>query len=309
MTKPITARAIEPNAGIRRAYARKLLKFHQSFVRQVFDEIFLHLAQRSQIALDWNLSGKRTHEEKQLLEEIGRGVLASYKRDPDAFQHDLEEYVAKNVARWIKSLNSASEQLALWVARGLASSVSAAQRRAYQSAGIPSEVLKQRWNVPIVRQFMSPTAEARFPTIVKWATELITQMAVNDLTRIQQVITTSFTDGQTVDELRKTLSVTDGFNYERAYNVALDQSNKISQAVLQANDEDLGIEYGVWIHVPGKYTSRASHKKMNGKRFRLDQGMYDPEVGEYVLPAQCPYCRCVYRPVIDWKKLASNSNE
>ena len=37
---------------------------------------------------------------------------------------------------------------------------------------------------------------------------------------------------------------------------------------------------------------------MNGKRFNLQQGMFDPEVNRFIQCAELPYCRCVYRTVI-----------
>ncbi len=37
---------------------------------------------------------------------------------------------------------------------------------------------------------------------------------------------------------------------------------------------------------------------MNGKRFRLDEGLYDSAVGRKVLPGELVACNCTFRAVI-----------
>ena len=47
------------------------------------------------------------------------------------------------------------------------------------------------------------------------------------------------------------------------------------------------------------YSSRQTHKAMDGKRFNLDEGLYDPAVGRKVMTGELPFCRCVFRLDID----------
>lgn len=301
--RPQVARAVEPNVGTRRAYKRKLIKLFSDYERETMDEILLFLAQKSLIATDWSLSNPRNKEDKQLLRRISKGVLSAMKRDPETFKNDVEGFVAKHIFEWVTGGKTKAYKLALWVARAIASDVSAAQRQAYIASGVPLTVLRKKWTVPIVKQFMSPTAKKRFPLLVEWATNLITGMLERDTERIQQVIIKSFLEGKSVSEVRKALLQTRGFNEDRATNVALDQTNKIAHGIKVANDEDLGIEEGIWIHVAGRYTSRKTHIAMNGKKFKLKEGLFDSDVGKNVQPTECYYCRCIYRPVLNWDKL------
>lgn len=303
--KPKAARAIEANSGIRRKFAKKLHSFARSFSRQVADEIFLHLAETAQIAQDWSLSNPKTKEDKELLREISRGVLAAWKRDPEGFRQNIEAYVAKHVGEWTENANRAAQKLAIWVARCVAADVTAAQRQAYTAAGLSPDWMRQKWTVPIVHQRISQRAAREIPALVAWSTELITKTATRDIDRLQQVIVTSLSEGRTVQEVRDQLLQTEGFSLERATNVAIDQTNKITQGIARANDAELGIEEGIWIHVPGKYSSRETHMAMNGKRFNLERGMYDDDAEQFCVPGQLPYCRCIYRPIISFDKMKS----
>lgn len=62
-----------------------------------------------------------------------------------------------------------------------------------------------------------------------------------------------------------------------------------------AESKRLGVKVGIWVHLPGRKTSRATHMAMNGKPFLLSEGMYDSAVGRKVLPGQEPGCHCTYR--------------
>lgn len=96
------------------------------------------------------------------------------------------------------------------------------------------------------------------------------------------------------DELAKRYAIT----RRRAKLIARDQSNKATQAIRSVEAKELGITEGVWVHVPGTKSSRKTHMQMNGKRFRLDEGLYDSAVGRKVLPGELVACNCTFRAVI-----------
>lgn len=91
------------------------------------------------------------------------------------------------------------------------------------------------------------------------------------------------------------LKASRGFTEARAKRVALDQSIKVSQGIQRGNAEALGITHAVWVHVPGRYSSRQTHIEMDGQRFDLSQGLYDRDVGACTTPGMLPFCRCVFR--------------
>ena len=116
--------------------------------------------------------------------------------------------------------------------------------------------------------------------------------------RIQTAVVTSLDAGVNINDLEATLRGISGFSPRRAQLVAMDQTNKLNITVQRANDLSLGFTRAVWIHVPGEFTSRETHREFNGQEFDLQEGMYDIDVGHNVQCAELPYCRCVYRTII-----------
>ena len=297
-----TARAIEANAGIRREYAKRVNKLVNQFLSLITDEIFLHIADGGNlVAEDWSLSNPRLPKDKERLREIKTKVLAAWKRNPAAFSADIDQYVSKNLGRWTGYLDRSAEKLAQWVARSIAADVTNAQKQAYLAAGISPDVFKEKWTIPVVRQHISPTAAKLIPAIVEESVGHIERLALYKVSRLQDVIAEGLAQGHTVSRVKETLRAFGGFDQNRATNWAIDQTCRITQGILRANDAELGITQGVWIHVPGQYTSRSTHKALHGKTFDLDTGLYDREVNKYVKPGELKFCRCIYRPVLPFK--------
>lgn len=84
----------------------------------------------------------------------------------------------------------------------------------------------------------------------------------------------------------------------RARNVTRDQNNKATEQLSRLTVQSLGITEGVWMHRSIGKTYRETHVAFNGQKFDLSQGLYDEDVGQFVLPAELPMCHCTYRPLI-----------
>lgn len=294
-----TVRAVEPNAGTRNAFQKKLLTVSRAFSRYVAQEIFLHLIDSGVMAQDASLSNPKTKFERDKLKRFKFRILEFYKTNPVLTQSRIDDYVQQNLPRWTQELTEANGKVANWFVRNLTRDVTASQRSALRSAGFSDDFMRARWTVPTVRgQYISPEAAEKLPKIVEDITSLITQMNVKDVQRLQEVIATGLLQGHDIREIKTTLHSFDGFDQARAKRVALDQSIKVNQAIQRENSKSIGITQGIWKHVPGQYTSRETHKKMDGKVFDLDKGLYDEDVGRYVLPGSEYYCRCIWRPVI-----------
>ena len=78
----------------------------------------------------------------------------------------------------------------------------------------------------------------------------------------------------------------------RAELIAKDQTQKVTQDFARANAQAYGATKARWIHIPGEKTSRITHMEMDGEEFDINVGLFDPDVGEYVLPGQLIYCMC-----------------
>lgn len=298
-TKIKTARAIEPNVATRNAFSKKLLSLSRAFSLYVADEIILMLIDKGMIAEDASLSNPRTKYEKEKLKHFYLRIVEFYRANPAKAKEDIDEYVRKNLPKWTTELTAESQKVASWFVRNLARDVTASQRRALRLAGFPDDFMKTMWNVQLVRgQYISPQAAEKLPQIVEETTSLITKMSVKDVQTLQEVIAEGLLKGQNIKEVRTTLHSFSGFDEARAKRVALDQSIKINQAIQRENSKSIGITQGIWQHVPGQYTSRETHKKMHGKIFDLDKGLWDEDVGRFVTPGSEYYCRCIWRPVI-----------
>lgn len=177
--------------------------------------------------------------------------------------------------------------------------LSVAQRRALEKAGVSKSLIRRTFTVPVIRgQFIAPNTAQKIPAYVEWSTKMITKLSTQSRLKIQNAIAEALEHGKSLSALRADIEKVKGMTAERAERVALDQSCKLNNFIQLENCKALGITEGIWIHVPGKFTSRVTHIAMNGKRFDLLTGMYDPDVGTHVHPGELPYCRCVYRPVL-----------
>ncbi len=297
---------MEASAGIQAKLKKKLLTFVRGFSAEIVREILLNLEDSGMLAQDRSLSNPTLPADKRSLSEISKKVLAEWSKNPNYFRDHVDEFVARNLGSWMAKASPRARKIAVWLARSVAADVTASQRQAYIAAGLPPDFMAERWTVPIVRQSISPKAAEELPKIIEQSTNLITKMAVNDVQRLQDAMVSKLLNGESISTVQSLLSMTNGFDADRAKRVAIDQTNKITNGILRANDESLGITEGIWIHVPGQYTSRETHKAMNGKRFDLKQGMYDPAVGKYVHCGELPFCRCIYRPALNFSQLAKS---
>lgn len=293
-----SARGTEPNVGIRLKFAKKLLTLFRSFERKVLVEVLMELGDGKLLAMDASLTNPAKGADPRLLEQLSRQIMADFKRNPQRAKQNVESFIQRNLARWTREVGDEGKTIAVWLARNLSADVTASQRRALQAAGLPSDFLKQRWTVPTGKGYISPTTARLLPALVEETTGLITRMTADNLARIQEVIVTGMSEGESFFDLKRTLGTLKGFDETRVKTVAIDQTNKISQGIQRGNDADLGIRQGVWVHVPGQYTSRQTHREFHGQVFDLDKGLFDEDVGKYVLPAECINCRCFYKPVI-----------
>lgn len=300
-----TCRAIEANVGTRNLYAKKLNRLSKSWTRFLFQEMVLFFWREHFIAMDASLSKPRSQRDKERLRKLQARLTKVMREDPEKVRDDLQAFVDQNIARWTAKLETQTKKLCDWFVLTTARDTTSTLRRVLASAGFPPNYMEEKWTIPIVRgQYVSKTAAKALPHHVEWATSLITKMHVRDVQRLQEVLLEGVLNGQSFKKVRDTLKQFEGFDTKRAERVALDQINKINQAIQRDNQLALGITQGIWVHVPGKYTSRETHIHMNGKVFDLDKGLWDEDVQQDVVPGMLPFCRCVYRPVLPKAMLA-----
>ncbi|MFR1027723.1 MAG: hypothetical protein ACLSE8_15610 [Parasutterella sp.] len=121
--------------------------------------------------------------------------------------------------------------------------------------------------------FITPQAINELPGMVADTTSLISNITTSELTNIRSAFIGCLLKVMArIRRLWKPL-VASSFTAQRAQRVAIDQTLKLNQQIQQANRKGARCHCGIWIHVPGKYTSRESHIEMNGKEFDLSKGI------------------------------------
>ncbi|MDY6322530.1 MAG: phage minor head protein [Succinivibrio sp.] len=271
--KPRTARAVAANQGVQREYAKRL----QAVLRAVVRDAFLELKDAAKLAG----MAQDADEPSPIAEQAQRFV---------------HERFAEAQARWLVKAGMRAKEVSRWYCRQLYRTTTAAQKKALIAAGMNKAVLDDRWTIPVLgRQHISASAAKHLDADIKANTELITKMAARDLGRLQDLLSESASRGVSFSEMEGLLRASEGFDEARAKRVALDQTNKLNQQIQRDNARDLGITKCIWVHVPGKYTSRHTHMAMNGKTFDVNEGLFDSDVGRNVLPGELPMCRCQSR--------------
>lgn len=211
----------------------------------------------------------------------------------------LQIALAKAEAKLQLQLGKKPREVSKWFCKKLLGEISASQKRALARAGISTGWLKKHWTVPVIRgQYVSKAAAEKIPDYVEWSTSLITRMCENSARKVQNAIAEGISKGYDLSKLTTKINALENMDDARAARVALDQSCKLNQFVQVENAKAIGVTEGVWVHVPGQFESRIAHMKMNGKRFNLKKGMYDPEVDKIIQPGELPFCRCCFKAVL-----------
>ena len=289
--KTKVTRAIEPNQGVQKKFQKKLLSFQKEFQAMVLKDIVQALQDKSLLAADAKPS------KKGKMTPIAGAVAVSLF---------VSRFVKNNLTRWNKYLRAKAKTLASWFCRSVAGSTTQAQKQALALAGVPHLRIKKCFGIPVInRQYVSEKAAKNLPKYIDEVTNLISGISTGEVARLQDVLVSGLEYGQSLEKIKNVLMTFKDFDAKRASRVALDQSIKINQQIQRDNAIDVGVTHAIWVHVPGQYTSRQSHMRMNGKKFEINQGMYDPAVNKYVKPGELPYCRCIMRLVVDEDTLSA----
>ncbi len=270
------ARAIEPNVGTAKEAAKRIRRIVNAFENEY---------------------------KREALKIAAKYCKATLANDAHKFDTGLARNASKDLiklqARMLIKLGEKPRAVSYWFCRRLLRRVTSDQLKALKQAGVSTAWLKQKWTVPVIKgQYISKAAAAKIPEHVDWAASLITKMCESSAKKVQDAIAEGIDKGHSLSRLTAKINNLENMDDARAARVALDQSCKLNQFVQVENAKAIGVTEGIWIHVPGQFESRLSHMRMNGKRFKLDKGMFDPDVGEYIQPAQLPFCRCCFRAVL-----------
>lgn len=259
-----TLRAVNANPGIRASYRRAIRSMvramREDYSRRL-SELYAVLETRIVGDAKWRSPLERLQEALGKLSDKWTGKFASFAaKTASSFVKDVFQRVVKGRK---SSLNDA----------GLA--------------------------VPLKdKDLKGQVADERVQVLIEANVALIKTIPAKLHGDVQQVVTNAMANGWTHEKLVEKLVKTFDVSERRAKVIARDQTLKATQSLAQAVDKELGITEGVWIHVPGKKSSRPTHMAMNGKKFTLATGLWDSAVNLWVKPGELICCYCKYRAVV-----------
>ena len=151
----------------------------------------------------------------------------------------------------------------------------------------------------------SNTEKMLINAIVQDGVEMIKTIPQSYLREVQEIVNDAVARGGDRATIKE--AIEDKFDHplvkteeqaeRRAELIAKDQVQKATQEFAMDNAKAYGATKAEWIHVPGEFTSRITHMEMDGKIFDLDVGMYDDDVGDFVMPGELPYCMCTFQAI------------
>lgn len=262
---PKLLRAVQPNAGVRALYRQRLLR--------LIDEM-----QRSTV---WWLRAAYRQDEARIVADSAPAIAQ------DASPARVMQKVLGRLFRyWMRRWSDKAQKIAGDFIRQTARRTTSSYEQAFRDAGLTVKMDPSRAKNDVVAALIAENVS------------LITSIPKQYYSEVTGLVQRSISMGRDLafltDELHKRYVKTRA----RADLIARDQANKATEAIKRVESERLGVKVGIWVHVPGKYTSRATHKAMNGKPFLLSEGMWDSDVKRRVLPGELVACQCTYRDFV-----------
>lgn len=238
-----------------------------------------------------------------------------YRRKLQDLLHEMQEdvkkeltaYLKKNTAqdsdndtwaqimkwlrkKWYKRYDEKSREFAKWITDKTRKRTSAQVMRKLKQMGMTLKPHYSKQDKEKIREITSNNVA------------LIKSIPQQYLYTVQQAVNNAFIRGfdmqSATETINEILAPVDEKSNNRAALLARDQINKTTQQFAIFEAKSVGATKGRWIHVPGKYSSRITHIKMNGQTFNLDDGLYDADVHRNVKPGELIYCNCQFETLI-----------
>lgn len=231
-------------------------------------------------------------------EETRSEILLLYSdKANDGMLRDLQSVMKKLREKWKKEFERRAKQMAEWLA-------DKTQKRTRK------DVQKQLKNMGFaLTPNYTDAQKAEIAKFVEESVNLIKTIPMNYLNEVQDSVRDAVERGGDRAAIHE--AIKDKFDHpivnrkageseedalkraeRRADLIAKDQVQKVTQQMAMSNAKAYGATKGEWIHIPGEKSSRITHIHFDGQTFDLDKGLYDEDVGEYVLPGQLIYCMC-----------------
>jgi SPP1 gp7 family putative phage head morphogenesis protein len=127
---------------------------------------------------------------------------------------------------------------------------------------------------------------------------LIKSIPSQYFTSIEGLMMRSVQTGQDLEQMTKDLQEQFGVTRRRAAFIARDQNNKATASMTRARQDELGSTQAIWVHSGAGKHPRPTHVDMNGTKYDVKKGMWDPAVKRWIFPGEEINCHCFSRSVI-----------
>ncbi len=229
---------------------------------------------------------------KEMQEEVEREIMTFAEKEmaQDALPISVAQIMKAMREKWYRRYLSRGRQLAKWLASKTDKRTQAQIMNKLKAIGFS------------ITPTFSDEKQAAIDAIVEANVNLIRAIPQQYLKRVQTAVTVAFKKGQDRYSLaqffKKTLRQIGDTTANHAALLSRDQTQKATQALAIANATACGARRGRWLHVPGKFSARITHKHMDGKVFDLDKGLYDEAEGKWVKPGELIYCNCQFEVIM-----------
>lgn len=233
----------------------------------------------------------------RLIEEMHNSVMywveTRYRNNEPAISMDaktpavqLRLTINKLKKQWLGKFHDAARDLAEYFAQDVKDRSDAQMKSILKKAGI-----SVKWKMtPAQKDIMQATVEANV--------SLIKSIPHEYLKNVEGAVMRSVQTGRDLGSLSKELQKKFGVTKQKAALISRDQNNKATSAFQRARQKELGITQAVWMHSHAGKEPRPTHVAMNGKKYDITEGMYDPDEKVYIWPGQLINCRCTSKSVI-----------
>ncbi len=192
-----------------------------------------------------------------------------------------------SLAKWLKKSTSMADKYAAWFAGEAEKATTKKIKTALKDIGFTVEFKQSDY----VMNILGATTQENV--------DLIKSIPQQFHDRVKGIVMRGVQNGQDGHYIATELQKQFGITERRARFIARDQVQKANSAIAEARSQEAGIEYGFWRHRPGSKKPRPTHLEMQGKRYKLSEGLYDSAVKRKVKPGELPGCLCAYRPDLD----------
>lgn len=279
-----TLRAINPNEGVHDWYLGQLnalvREAHADLVGMVQTPVSVALAQDDYFV---RVDGIMRADDGSNYWEPTRPSWAYDMPTPNT---RLNAALKKWGDKWSRKFDKAADRIAKQFAAKSFGMFQTAMKSALKDAGFT------------IRFAPTKASLAAFSATVSENVALIKSIQQQYHTKVQGDVWRAVTRGSDLSKLSTDLRSTYGITVKRAALIARDQNAKAKATIENTRRQELGITQAIWQHSSAGKEPRPTHVAMNGKVFDLKQGMYDIEVGEFILPGQLINCRCTSRAII-----------